>query len=158
MHVWRIARRRYSALEGEGPRWYGGRWTPRGRPAVYTASSLPLATLEALVHFDSDVVPTDLVAHAIDVPDDLARETVAIDVLRDSWRSNDAVCLPFGAAWLDRGETLVLVVPSAVVPAHANLILNPRHPDMGRIVVTHTEPYALDPRLLKGKGKRADEP
>ena len=154
MLVWRIARRRYVALDGEGGRRYGGRWTPVGRAAVYTASSLPLATLEALVHFDSDLVPRDLVAYTIDVPDDLAREVVSLDALADGWRTNLALCLPWGAAWLDRRTTPILVVPSAVVPAHANMILDPRHPDIHRITVVHTEPYAFDPRLLKGKGRR----
>ena len=152
MHVWRLARRRHQALDGEGARRYGGRWTPRGHPAVYAASSLPLATLEALVHFDSDVVPPDLVAYTIDVPDDLTRETVAPDELADGWRTNPALCLHVGAVWLDRGATPILVVPSAVVPAHVNLILNPRHRDMGRISVIHAEPFAIDPRLLRGKG------
>ena len=152
MHVWRIARRRYAALDGEGARRYGGRWTPVGRPAVYAASSLPLATLEALVHFDSDVVPPDLVAYTIDVPDDLARETVAPDELTRGWRTNPALCVSVGSAWLDRSATPILVVPSAVVPAHANLILNPRHPSIARITVILTEPYVFDPRLRRRKG------
>src|SRR6202521_5335015 len=49
--VWRIttARCARSAFTGEGARLYGGRWSPKGVPMVYTAANQSLAMLEMLV-------------------------------------------------------------------------------------------------------------
>ena len=49
--VWRITTARFarSAFSGEGARLYGGRWTPKGLPVVYTAANQSLAMLEMLV-------------------------------------------------------------------------------------------------------------
>jgi RES domain-containing protein len=44
--VWRLARRAFAALDGEGARLYGGRWNRAGQPVVYAAQNLSLALLE----------------------------------------------------------------------------------------------------------------
>jgi RES domain-containing protein len=47
-----------------------------------------------------------------------------------------------------RGAALALRVPSAVIPAETNVLLNPRHPDMARVRVVSIETFAFDRRLL----------
>ena len=49
--VWRITTARFArlAFSGEGARLYGGRWSPKGVPVVYTAANQSLAMLEMLV-------------------------------------------------------------------------------------------------------------
>lgn len=42
-----------------------------------------------------------------------------------------------------------MIVPSAVVPRERNVIINPRHKDFEKIVVSPTEPYLFDSRLLR---------
>jgi RES domain-containing protein len=44
--VWRICRRPFADLSGEGARLYGGRWNAPGRPLIYAAESAALAVLE----------------------------------------------------------------------------------------------------------------
>ena len=55
-----------------------------------------------------------------------------------------------------RGESLILRVPSAIIPAAANYLINPLHPDFRKVVVGRPERFAFDPRLLSGgeAGKR----
>ena len=55
------------ALEGEGSRLYGSRWTPRGVPADFASATLSLAALERFVHTDPDLEPADLVAVEIEI-------------------------------------------------------------------------------------------
>ena len=43
----------------------------------------------------------------------------------------------------------VLAVPSAVVPAETNYLLNPLHPDFRRIKTGRPQKIETDPRLLK---------
>jgi RES domain-containing protein len=45
------------------------------------------------------------------------------------------------------GSTAVLLVPSVVIPAEANVLINPRHPEAARIRVAGLAPFTLDPRL-----------
>ncbi len=142
-------------LDGEGARRRGGRWNAPGRPVVYTSSSVALATLEILVHMDSDLLPSTLAAFTVDVPDGLGREKVALADLPDGWRIEEALCRPYGEAWLDRGQAAILLVPSAIVPTETNVLLNPRHADMGQIRVVAQERFVLDPRLVRRRPGRA---
>lgn len=149
--AYRITKRPYreSAFSGEGARLAGGRFNSAGIPAVYAASSLPLALLEVLaglnqhrrlapyvyfeVSFDEQhVVDLDrrrLPAHWIDTP-----PPEAVRALGDEW--------------LRSGRSLVLRAPSAVLPQEDNYVINPAHPDAGVLAVDGPMPVTLDPRLL----------
>jgi RES domain-containing protein len=39
-------------------------------------------------------------------------------------------------------------VPSAVIPAEFNYVLNPRHPEFARIAIEQIKPFVFDPRLF----------
>ena len=102
-----------------GPRRYGGRWNHPGVAAVYTAAHLSLAVLEAFVHVPAvEDLPTDLVAIAADLPDDLRIEHVKVGDLPRDWRRTPApaALADRGTAWVMAARTAVLAVPSAVVP------------------------------------------
>ncbi|MBI5482311.1 MAG: RES family NAD+ phosphorylase [Deltaproteobacteria bacterium] len=43
----------------------------------------------------------------------------------------------------------MLAVPSAVVPQEWNYLLNPLHPDFGRLKLLPPEPFTIDPRMWK---------
>ena len=128
-----------------------------GVPAVYTAAHLSLAVLEVLVHVPAEEdLPTDLEAISADVPDELGVEHITVDELPPDWRRTPAppVLAERGTAWLTTASTVVLAVPSAVIPAEVNYILNPAHPDFRRIVVHRAERFALDPRLARAGAAR----
>ena len=42
------------------------------------------------------------------------------------------VSLDFGDQWLRSGASALLQVPSAIVPEEYNVLINPRHPAMGK--------------------------
>ncbi len=67
--VWRICRRPFADLSGEGARLYGGRWNSPGRPLIYAAETAALAVLEVRVHLDLDwyTLPDDYVLASIDI-------------------------------------------------------------------------------------------
>ena len=121
-------------------------------PAVYTAAHLSLAVLEILVHVSAEEdLPVDLVAISADLPDELDLERVRLADLPADWRRTPAPpALPdLGAKWLAAARTAVLAVPSAVIPAETNYILNPAHPDFRRIVVRRAQRFDLDSRLAR---------
>ena len=119
---------------------------------MYTAAHLSLAVLEILVHVAAqEDLPTDLVAISADLPDGLGIEHVGVEELPPVWRRTPAptVLADRGTAWLTAARTAVLAVPSAVIPAETNYILNPGHPDFRRIVVHRAERFDLDWRLVR---------
>ena len=149
MIVWRLARLAHVKLDGEGARLAGGRWNTRGRPAVYTSSRLSLAALELLVHTDVPLVPPDLVACEIEIPDTIAIESVELADLPKEWRRpGDPTCQSIGNSWLAEERTAVLRVPSAVVPEESNYIINPSHPAAKAIEIIGRRKFDFDSRLL----------
>ena len=149
MALWRICRRAFAELDGEGARLYGGRWNSEGVPVVYASTSLALAALEYLVHLDVSMVPSDLVSVQLEVPADVSMEQVEPAALPIDWNatSDHPRCVDIGDDWIERAESCVLLVPSAVIPTSWNALLNPAHADTRR-VTTVTQPFALDRRLV----------
>jgi RES domain-containing protein len=56
-----------------------------------------------------------------------------------------------GGAWAASLRSLALLVPSVHVPGgeERNVMLNPRHPAFGQLVIGEPRPYSFDPRLLR---------
>ncbi|MBK5965056.1 hypothetical protein CCR95_13410 [Thiocystis minor] len=154
--VWRITTARFAqtAFSGEGARLYGGRWNPKGVEVVYTAESQSLALLEMMVQDDL------LLAHYIlipaSLPSDLRVTQIDAGQLPDNWRTIGArdVLQAIGHEWLQNAQTAVLSVPSAVVPAERNDLLNPRHPDFARIAIGEPQSLQTDLRLLRNLAER----
>lgn len=151
MLAYRICRAAFTALDGEGARLYGGRWTRVGRPALYTSSSLSLAALEYLIHVDPADAPSDLVALTIEIPDALAITRIDIAKLPKRWAEevSPSVCQNLGDKWLLAGATPVLRVPAAPVPEEFNYLVNPRHTDARRVRTRSQRSFAFDPRLVE---------
>lgn len=150
MKLWRLARAGYQQLDGAGARLYGGRWNSEGHAVVYLSSTLSLAALEYLVHLDVDDAPTDLVAIESDVPDDASIEDIGTGDLPEDWRrvADHPACVAAGDEWLQAQRSLLLRVPSAVIPAERNVLLNPAHPGAAAVRAGAVAPFAFDPRLL----------
>jgi RES domain-containing protein len=53
-----------------------------------------------------------------------------------------------GDRWLESARSAVLRVPSAVLPAESNFLMNPRHADFDRIEIAPPEVLGVDPRLI----------
>ncbi len=89
-----------------------------------------------------------LVLFRADVPAHLARERVTPETLPSQWRETPAPAplREIGNAWVARGRTALLFVPSAVVPQEANALLSPEHPDFAHIALAGPFPFAPDAR------------
>lgn len=151
--AWRIVARQWAdaAFDGEGARLYGGRWNHPGTPVVYASASLSLAALEVFVHADPDTAPPDLVAVRTELPGGAVVERLTAEDLPDGWRAypGPESLRDLGMDWAVRGETLALVVPSAIVPQEHNVLLNPRHSAFSMIRPEAPIPFGFDPRMWK---------
>ena len=155
MHCWRIAKKKYasSAFDGEGARRKGGRWTPRGMPAVYTAQTESLAALEQFVQLGDEGQYIKFVCFKVEIPEEAIIEEIDIGSLPNNWRDTPAPdsLKAYGADWLTRSASAVLKVPSALISSECNFVLNPRHPDFQKIIIGAPEDFCYDPRMWKEK-------
>jgi RES domain-containing protein len=53
-----------------------------------------------------------------------------------------------GDRWVAERRSAVLRVPSAIIEVESNYLLNPEHPEFGRITISAPVPFAFDARLI----------
>ena len=145
IRAWRLASGRFPPLTGEGARLVGGRWNSPGRPLVYASESLALCLAECLVHVTGPL-PADYVAFEIELSGD-AVETLDASRLPAGWRDDPGYTRAIGDQWLAQARSPALAVPSAVLPASTNLLIDPLHPAADRIRLRGRQPFRFDPRL-----------
>jgi RES domain-containing protein len=144
MDLWRLCRRLYADLTGEGARVFGGRWNSPGRPMVYLAEHPALAAMEVRVHLDLpfDLLPADYTMMHVMIPDGL------IGNLDEIPPETGAA----GDSWLASARSAAIRVPSVLVPHAWNVLLNPRHPDAPQTQILAIEPFLFDPRMWQPLG------
>lgn len=151
--VYRLVRAKHAAhaFDGEGARRYGGRWNPPGVAMVYTARHLSLAVLELFVHLEPEVAPEDLVILAAHLPRSWRIPRLQVAELPSNWRAVPALgaLQDAGEQWVRKGKSAALAVPSAVVPAEQNILINPAHPAFSAIRLGKPQSFSFDPRMWK---------
>jgi RES domain-containing protein len=122
---------------------------------VYTSATVSLAILEYTANYKRrGWVPASILGRAT-IPDDVLVEAVELSALPRHWANPDppGVLRKFGQEWLERRSSAVLKVPSAVVIEEWNFLLNPQHPDFGKLVVGESQRYQFDRRIVRARRK-----
>ncbi len=147
---WRIVpeARARDAFIGEGARLYGGRWNSPGVAIVYASQHKSLAALELLVHRDPRRA-NRFKTFFFQFPESLV-EAVALRDLPKDWRQEPPPpsTQQLGDAWLREARSVVLAVPSIIIPEELNYLLNPNHPDFKKITIGKPQNFTFDARLL----------
>jgi RES domain-containing protein len=149
MELFRISLKKHSReLASSGK---ANRWNLEGQYVIYACSSRSLATLELLVHKGGVVLKTAYKVMVISVADeDHLVKQIFLKNLPENWRHTSAYSTlqKMGSEWYINQETLLLKVPSAVIPMEYNYIINTEHPDYsGAVKFVRTEDYYYDTRL-----------
>ncbi|MDU4254536.1 RES family NAD+ phosphorylase [Pseudomonas sp.] len=144
--LWRISP--FADLSGRGGVLASGRWHSAGRPVVYLAETPSGAMLETLVHLELD--PEDLPDTYQLLRVDIPEECSVIDAreLEAGWQEDYGLSQTIGNEWLAGGESLLMRVPSAIVPHTRNYLLNPEHPEAAEVEF-EAERWSFDKRLFK---------
>lgn len=150
MELFRISSEEYSQqLTYSGA---SNRWNKRGEYVIYTGSTRSLSTLELIVHrnFIKPDINYKVMIISVTVSDNMVK-TLKTNDLPKNWRLFEAYTKlqKIGSDWFNSKETLLLKVPSAVIPHEYNYIINTDHPDFKKNVkLIRTEGYFWDERLL----------
>jgi RES domain-containing protein len=128
-----------------------GRWNQEGEFVIYAASSRSLSAMENMVHkMGQGMLGSRFTMMVLEIPDELPLTTITRQQLPESWKleSSYALSQPLGSRWYQAGASLLLEVPSALVPAENNYVLNARHPDFARVRIKAREPFVYDYRFV----------
>jgi len=156
MNLFRIAREKYIRdLSGEGARRYGGRWNKKGDAVLYTSTHESLAVLELLAHVSLQLMPNDLHVLVLSLPDHIDSTQITPKQLPRNWQSYPAPVklAETGSKWLISKKTLMLRVPSVIIPGEQNVLLNPGHPQMEQVRIQKVRTFSFDSRILSDTEK-----
>ncbi|CAG4997978.1 hypothetical protein DYBT9275_01896 [Dyadobacter sp. CECT 9275] len=147
MELFRITKAAYQDdLSGIGAYHYGGRWNSPGSAMLYTSTRRSLAMLEILVHWQKPSPPPDFVVVVLYVPDHVGI-TESVNLI-SAWEQDQQWSREKGDTFLEEKKTLLLRVPSAVVPNENNMLINPLHPDAELVKIIDVAPFSFDGRLF----------
>lgn len=149
MEVYRVSKRQYRQdIIGTGAYLAGGRWNTAGNYMLYTAASRSSAILEVLAHISRNRPIDDYSVIVLYIPDDLFINAVDPATLSDTWREEYNQTQVIGDQWLERHKSLSLKVPSALVKAECNYLVNPGHETFKSLKMLDFEPLQFDERFF----------
>lgn len=146
MLVYRIVLEKYASLYASGVE---GRWNSNGIKVLYTAETRALACLENVVHRSGEGLNNLFKTLIIDIPSAERIEKIQIKNLPKNWQDfqNEYHCRIIGDDWFYRQDSLVLQVPSAIIPNEYNYIINTQHKQFKKVKLKAIEPFVFDNRI-----------
>jgi RES domain-containing protein len=146
--LWRVSN--YQTLDGVGRLYVSGRWHTTGHPVIYCALNPATALLETLVHMEIDAEdrPERFQVLRIEGPDTLSIEKIESNAIPSNWAEDTASTQSLGDRWLSERRSLLLKVPSVLVPETWNVLVNPQHPEADMLKITIAYEHVFDGRLF----------
>ena len=152
MTIYRLTKAKYAdtAFSGRGSIRSAGRWHTAGLPVVYASDAPASALLEVLVHTGA----TSLLDHAyllFAIQWDPERHLLVLPEAAwpDDWKALrwPSSTQRIGTRWFADRDSVLLEVPSAVVPYQRNYLINPEHPHFTELQIDGPRPFEIDARL-----------
>lgn len=139
MTAWRIGAttRAYKAedLDGNGAAGVPGRWNSVNQHVIYAAPTLAMAVLETAAHLRVTTLPLDRYVVRVDLPEPAwqARVQTQLADLPVGWDAvpGSILATEIGGHWYTSAQSLILELPSAIIPEESVLVINATHPDAG---------------------------
>ncbi len=144
-------------FDGEGAFLYGGRWNSRGTRVLYTAGSLSLAALEILVNLNSAELLSSYSYANVELEE---RDVLPVEDfvrLPKNWSASPtpSAVQGIGDEWASSMRSLVLRVPTSVVPGEFNFLLNVDHSRFATIKRGKPRLFRFDERLSRNEQRGA---
>ncbi len=150
MIVYRITNEKYkNDVSGNGAAMFGSRWNSKNERMLYTSEFISLCILESLVHLKrNEIPPTQYLLH-IEIPDAKEITEISYKKIKKNWHQEIEYTQWMGDQFIQNNQTLILKVPSAIVPQENNFLLNPFHADFKKVKIISSELLELDKRLTE---------
>jgi hypothetical protein len=79
----------------------------------------------------------------INVHDDVGIDSIDVEL------GDETTTRPLGDAWLATAASCICRVKSALAPDAFNYLINPLHPDIGKVTIEAVAPLTFDARLFR---------
>ena len=147
MEVFRITLTEYAdELHASGR---SNRWNYQGEKVIYTASSRSLACLENVVHSSGEALSQHFSVVVIYIPDNSSMEVIQLDQLPNDWNQTirSKTCKNFGSGWIKSNHSLLLQVPSSIIPEEKNYLINPNNKEFNKVKIVDRQEFLFDQRI-----------
>ena len=151
MIAYRIVKAKYEQdLSGHGAELWGSRWNYPGTPIIYASEHASLALLEILAW---TALPQLLKANfsllTLEIPDHSQLQVSSAELPKDwCYPGHTTDTQQMGQEWTEMNQYLMLKVPSAILPIEHNMLINPKHPLMKEVIISHISEISFDPRVI----------
>ena len=147
MEVFRICLTKYSLELAASGR--AARWNPNDVEMIYSASSRSLACLENVVHRNQMGLNQSFKVMTVQIPDDICILHIDQKKLPPNWTEfhNIPITQQLGEDWIKESKSAVLKVPSSIINAEYNYLINPMHPDFKVIKLVKSDFFVFDRRI-----------
>lgn len=138
-------------LSGLGAKKLGGRWNSPGNSVLYCGGSISLCALELACNSGGLATIKQMQLCCIKLDEKALIESIHLQDLPEDWQLYPAPesTKSIGNKWVQSYSSLVLKVPSCIVPREFNYLINPLHPKFTKqVAINWIEPFNLDPRLV----------
>lgn len=127
-----------------------GRWNKETEQVIYGSTTRALALLENLVHRRHLGIEVSFTLLTLEVPDKSAIESISLQNLPENWQtsSNYNSCQVVTRYWFAEQKSMILKVPSSIVPDEFNVMINANHPNFGKIKIKRRQLFSVDQRLI----------
>ena len=157
MKLYRISSAKYlKNMKGMGASYQdGARWNRPGQPVIYFALSPAVAMLEMANYISSPrLVPKNYRLGIYEVPDNISKLEIPKRKLPDNWFEfpYPITTQTLGGNWLEKGEELMLLVPSVAVSGGLEkiAIINPLHAECRQIKLVDSTVTIYNERMFDG--------
>jgi RES domain-containing protein len=151
--TYRICKTKYAAtwFDGEGAYRYGGRWNSRGTRILYTSGSLSLAALEMLVHLNDEEILLSYSFASAEFDESLVLPVEKFRALPKNWSASPPPLeiQRIGDDWASAQASVVLKVPTSVLPVEFNYLINVEHREFSKVQLGKPKTFTFDERLYK---------
>ncbi len=151
--TYRICKTKYATtwFDGEGAYRYGGRWNSRGTRILYTAGSLSLAALEMLVHLNNEEILLSYSFASAEFDESLVLLVEEFRALPENWSASPPPLeiQRIGDEWARAQASVVLKVPTSVLPVEFNYLINVEHREFSKVQLGKPQTFTFDERLYK---------
>jgi len=150
MKAYRISKHKYlEDLSGRGAEIHGGRWNKVGTPLLYCCTNLSLAALEQLARNSLVLLNKHFGFVELELPNSIEIKELNHTELPKNWRQDDPSekTQSIGTKFIREQKSLVLKVPSAMLPFEYNLLINPLHKEFKSIKISNKGSLDLNVRM-----------
>ena len=150
MIVYRVCNTKYATnISGESARRQtDNRWNSLGTPMLYTSDSPALCAVEIHQYIPPSFPPQNYSLLEIEIPNCEILTLEEAFFKNQNWIEQKTITQSTGDEFVQQNDYLVMKVPSAMIMACYNFLINPYHTNFGKVTIVNTRKFPIEGKLF----------